>query len=82
MALHIEDPEVERLARELGERRGVSVEDALREALTAERARTRERYDEIMGFLRSSSIVPGGPPIGKEEEAAILGYDEDGLCPS
>ena len=51
MALHIEDPEVERLARELGERRGVSVEDALREALTSANV-TRTQivdawYDEI-----------------------------------
>ena len=78
MALHIEDPEVERLARELGERRGVSVEDALREALTSA-VQTRTQIVDAWFEARMRPIIPPfelGRTLSKAEEEALLGMED------
>ena len=82
MALTIESPEAERLARELAERTGESVADAVTAALRAELARkspppTGRRASEIMheAALRIAQLRILDTRTADE----ILGWDENGL---
>ena len=79
MALSIEDPEIERRVREWSERSGWTPEEVVRQALDAQEARTKARYEEVMGFLASSKIEPGGRPMTKAEREGILGYGAEGF---
>lgn len=79
MALHIEDPEIERLALDLSQQDGLPVETVVLQSLQARRAQTiAERQARIMKVLEEE-IWPNIPdelkrkPISKEEEA-LLGY--------
>lgn len=79
MALHIEDPEAERLARLISERDGMPVEAVLLQSLRAHQAQVvAERQARIRKVLEEE-IWPNipdelkGKPISKEEEE-LLGY--------
>ena len=79
MALHIDDPEIERRIRERSAKSGLSPEEVVRLALDAEDERVKARYEEILSFL-DSKVWPNVPPdqlgkrLTKEEEEALLGY--------
>jgi antitoxin VapB len=82
MALSIKHPEADRLARQLAERTGETITEAvlaaLRERLARESGR-RERDDEeerIMTIVRRFSQLPVVDARSPEE---LVGYDDRGL---
>jgi antitoxin VapB len=82
MALSIQHPEAERLAKELAEQTGESVTEAvlisLRERLQREQRKTRSPRlrEEIRAIGARCSNLPVLDPRSPEE---ILGYDSNGL---
>jgi antitoxin VapB len=82
MALSIQDPEAEQLARELAEKTGESLTDAvvisLRERLQRERGKngSSRLRDEIRAIGARCAALPVLDPRSPEE---ILGYDSHGL---
>ena len=90
MALTIESSEAERLARELAERTGESVADAVTAALRAELARKSppngEPRAERPGAPDASEILYASalriaqmPELDSRSADEIIGYDADGL---
>ncbi len=80
MALNIKDPETDRLARELAERMGTSITEALRTALQERLTRTKPRADLV--FDEIQAIIERGrrrPVLNDLSEDEILGYDENGI---
>ena len=78
MALHIEDPEVERLARTLSEQRGVSIEEAVRNALSSA-VKSRSQILDEWFERRMRPVIPPeqlGRTLTKAEEEGILGMDD------
>lgn len=89
MALNIKNDSVERLARELARRQGISKTEAVRRALEAQLERSPEpsgadRARQLVTFLERDvwPFVPtdllGGAPDKRERER-ILGYGPDGV---
>jgi len=82
MALSIQNPEAEHLARELSARTGESltevVVNSLRERLQRERKRagSPRLRDEIRAIAQRCAALPVLDPRSPEE---ILGYDSHGL---
>lgn len=81
MALTIELPEADRLAHELASRLGVSVEEAILDALqhrvqNVPAAPQRPRPGAVMEISRRSAALPDYDLRSPEE---ILGYDENGV---
>jgi len=81
MALNIKDPEVDRLARELASRTGLSITKAVRKALDEQLKREGRKSDvslaeELLEIGRRASRLP---VYSTETEDEILGYDEDGI---
>ena len=81
MALNIKDPEADRLARELSQKTGETITQAvttaLRERLQRESARHPVRLeDEIKAISRRAAALPRRTGRTAEE---IIGYDERGL---
>ncbi len=80
MTLQIRNPRAHELARELADRRGVSMTDAvvqaLEKALKDERARLplRERIKPIIDKLHEGA-QPGGHVMSKEEIDAMWGHE-------
>ena len=90
MALTIESPEAERLARELAERTGESVAEAVTTALRAELARkspptgeapvTPQRKRSASEILHESALrIARMPVLDTRSAEEIIGYDENGL---
>ncbi|RMF32859.1 MAG: protein transcription factor [Alphaproteobacteria bacterium] len=81
MSLSIKNAEVERMSRAIAARKGVSITEAIRQALAAEEARyeaeVRERVDRVMGLVEEMRRLPSRDDRRTDEE--ILGYDETGL---
>ena len=83
MALSIKDPEADRLARELAERTGESLTQAvvvaLRERLARETGRTRgvPLRDELAAIRQRCAALPVLDTRSADE---ILGYDERGVA--
>jgi len=82
MALHIEDAQIEALARALSEREGVPVEDVVRDSLQARQSQAvSDRRTRILKALHEE-IWPTIPaelrrkPISKADEEALIGLDE------
>ncbi len=90
MALTIESPEAERLARELAERTGESVVEAVTNALRAELARnspptgesatsSREKRKASEILHESALRIAQMPVLDTRTADEIIGYDENGL---
>lgn len=80
MALNIKDPETDQLARELADRMGTSITEALKVALRDRLARTAPRMD--VTYDRLIEIGQRGrlrQTIDARTEDEILGYDEHGI---
>ena len=79
MTLVINDPELDRLAQELADATGVSVEEAVRDAVKAKLAvcsgprKDPAAVDAALRRLRAMPVLDDRTP----EE--IIGYDENGL---
>jgi antitoxin VapB len=89
MGLSIKNEEVERLARELAGRRGISITEAIRQSLEREVGREKiiaeakgetgeasERFKALMAIARRTAALP---TISDMTEDEILGYDEFGV---
>lgn len=90
MGLTITNEAVVRMIRELAERRGVSLDEAVRQAVEREVAQTpaapppRERspeeaaelYEKLMAIARRAHAMPVLSDLTEDE---ILGYDENGI---
>ena len=82
MVISIKNRETECLARELAERTGVSITEAITAALRAQLAREGAKRsvpkvrDELLAIGRRCAALPDLDPRGVE---AILGCDEIGL---
>jgi antitoxin VapB len=82
MALHIRDPEADRLARELAARTGRPITrvvvEALRDKLQREQAKATfpRLKDQLMAISRRTAALPCRTGRTADE---ILGYDERGL---
>ena len=81
MALSIKNPEVERLARELADKTGESITDAvlvsLRERLAEQESRSRVGMkDRLMKIVEEARTLP---VLDTRTEDEILGYDKLGL---
>jgi len=79
--LHIENSKASELARELAERTGSTVTDAVIQALEAELSRHPPRKrkaskEEILKILAEIDKLPIIDPRSPDE---LVGYDEDGL---
>ena len=79
MALSINDPETDRLARALAETTGESLTDAVRRALEERLARETQRqsHDRLMTTVQSVQEQLANLPVLDARNAdALLGYDE------
>ena len=83
MPLSIENPEAERLARELARITGESVTEALATALRdrpdREMGRAYERERKLDGIREIQREVAELPVLDDRTPDEILGYDENGL---
>lgn len=82
MALRIDDPQVEAEILAESERAGISPGEVVRRALEAQRARTKDRADEMRSYLESHvwPKIPAdqiGRRLTKTEEERLLGYGPD-----
>ena len=76
--MHIEDPEVERLARVLSEQRGLSVDEAVH-ALLLDAVKPRSQIVQEWFESRAKPRIPLdqlGRTLSKDEEEAILGMED------
>jgi antitoxin VapB len=82
MGMNIKDPEVHAMARQLAARRGTTVTNAVRQALSAELERSQAadaaRQDDLQALLERFRGLhwPEGV-TGKEAQDAL--YDDQGL---
>lgn len=81
MALNIKDPETDRLARAVAAATGVSLTEAIREALRdrLERASHRTRRGVGAEVRRIQERLTRLPVLDDRPADAMLGYDEHGL---
>lgn len=81
MALNIKDPETDRLARAVAAATGVSLTEAIREALRdrLERASHRARRGVGVEVRRIQERLARLPVLDDRPADDILGYDEHGL---
>ncbi|MFA6508134.1 MAG: type II toxin-antitoxin system VapB family antitoxin [Treponemataceae bacterium] len=79
MALSIRNSEVEQLARTLSRRGGVSLTEAIKEALESNLRMVDEKAKNRISALRSiSQKCARLPDIDHRSDEDILGYDENG----
>ncbi|MGW4401234.1 type II toxin-antitoxin system VapB family antitoxin [Amycolatopsis nivea] len=90
MAMHIEDPETERLAAEVAGLTGTTKTGAVRESLELRRDQLRkhenaeQRLKRLRRMLEEEiwPLIPPeklGKPLSKEEEEDILGFGPEGV---
>lgn len=90
MALNIKDPETEKAVRTLARRRGVSLTEAVRQAVSSELGRDELSPEEkerritegrlrMQEFYKKHGIKPAERSMTKEEMDDIVGYDENGM---
>jgi len=90
MALNIKDPETEKAVRTLAKRKGVSLTDAVRQAVRSEldkdelseeekASRVTAAMARMEEFYRKHDIKPAERSMTKQEMDDIIGYDENGM---
>ena len=79
MALHIDDPEADRLARELAELTHEPVDQAVTKALRHQLAREKELAQLLQDVRRISDHFMSLPVLDHRTPDEIIGYDENGL---
>ncbi|POR56840.1 type II toxin-antitoxin system VapB family antitoxin [Bosea psychrotolerans] len=90
MALNIKDPETERFVRTLARRRGVSLTEAVRQAVKSElesdglpepekARRIAEGRRWLADFYQKYQVERPVRSMSKQEMDDIIGYDENGL---
>lgn len=82
MALNIKDPKTDHLAREVAERAGETITDAIRVALEERlqrlkgRSKASTQREKLMEILKRVDELPRNQALTDEE---ILGYDNNGI---
>jgi antitoxin VapB len=90
MALNIKDPETEKAVRTLARRRGLSLTEAVRQAVKGELGKDELPEDEkerrvaaamarMEALDRKYGIKPAERSMTKQEMDDIVGYDENGI---
>lgn len=90
MALNIKDPETEKAVRLLARRRGLTLTEAVRQAVRSELGkdelseeekarRVAESHRWLAEFYERHGIKPAEKPMTKQEMDDIIGYDENGM---
>lgn len=90
MALNIKDPETEKAVRLLARRRGLTLTEAVRQAVRSELGkdelseeekarRIAEAHAWMEEFYKKYDIKPAERSMTKEEMDKIVGYDENGM---
>lgn len=82
MALNIKNPEVNRLAREVADRTGETITEAVEVALSERLARLRQAHgvEQLLQEVeRVQAFVRSLPDRDRRSADEILGYDEFGL---
>ena len=90
MALNIKDPETEEAVRLLARRRGLSLTEAVRQAVRSEldkddlsdaekTRRIAEAWARMEEFYKKYGIKPAQRSMTKQEMDDIIGYDENGM---
>lgn len=90
MALNIKDRETEEAVRMLARRRGLSLTEAVRQAVSSElrkdelspeekERRIAESRRWLAEFYQRHGIKPADKPMTKQEMDDIIGYDENGM---
>lgn len=90
MALNIKDRETEEAVRLLARRRGLSLTEAVRQAVRSELGkdelseeekarRVAEAHARMRKLYKKYNIKPAERPMTRDEIDDFLGYDENGL---
>lgn len=90
MALNIKDPETEKAVRTLAKRRGLSLTEAVRQAVNSELGKDELSEDEkalriakgrrkLQAFYERHNIKPTTHVMTKQEMDDAIGYDENGF---
>lgn len=79
MTLHIENPEAERLARELAAATGQSVDEAVLAALREKLHELRTKRHVAERVAAIARRVASSPTLDPRTPEEIIGYDERGL---
>ncbi len=90
MALNIKDPETEKAVRTLAKRRGLSLTEAVRQAVSSELGKDELSEEEkarriaesklwLAEFYKKYDIKPAERSMTKQEMDDIIGYDENGM---
>jgi len=90
MALNIKDRETEEAVRLLARRRGLSLTEAVRQAVRSELGkdelseeekarRVAESWARMEEFYKKYGITPAERSMTKQEMDDIIGYDETGM---
>jgi antitoxin VapB len=90
MALNIKDPETEKAVRTLAKRRGLTLTQAVRQAVSSELNKDELSDEEkvrriaesrrwLAEFYERHGIKPAEKPMTKQEMDDIIGYDENGM---
>jgi antitoxin VapB len=79
VGLHVADPEADRLARQLAEHTGETVEQAVVQALRDRLAKQEEIARKLEALRGIQRRVAALPVLDHRTADEILGYDENGL---
>lgn len=90
MALNIKDPDTEKAMRTLAKRRGLTLTQAVRQAVRSELDKDELSEEEkgrcvaeamarMEEFYRKYDIKPAERSMTKQEMDDIIGYDENGM---
>lgn len=90
MALNIKDPETEEAVRLLARRRGLSLTEAVRQAVRSELDKSELSEEEkarrvaegrrwLADFYERHKIKAAEKPMTRQEMDDIIGYDENGM---
>ena len=79
MTLVINDPELDRLAQELADATGVSVEEAVRDAVKAKLVECGGPQKDSAAVAAALNRLRSLPVLDERTADEIIGYDEHGL---